>query len=78
MGTTCAVQYTSRSLIEHLVRGLVALLAFGFAFRFIGVRPLISLGLLLVAVIALRGCPACWICRLIFLIRSGRQPISRA
>jgi membrane protein DedA with SNARE-associated domain len=50
----------SSSVHRHLLRGVVGLLAVLGAILLLGVLGPASLVLLLVAVVAWRGCPTCW------------------
>jgi hypothetical protein len=52
--------FASRSVRGHLVRGVVGLVAFVAAFALLGVLGPVSLLLLVVAGLAWRGCPTCW------------------
>lgn len=52
--------FASRTITGHLARGTVGLSALGTAVALGPVHPLIALALVPVALIALRGCPACW------------------
>ena len=61
--------FGSRTLIEHLVRGIVGIAALGAAI-YLAQRPgaaslIGSVVLALVALIAWRGCPMCWLTGLI-------------
>lgn len=51
--------FASRTLTEHLVRGVVGLLLAVAAFAFVGDHPWALLGLV-GTVVAWRGCPTCW------------------
>jgi len=52
--------FASKSLVEHVLRGVIGLGAFALAGVLAAEHPLIALGLLPVALVALRGCPMCW------------------
>ena len=47
-------------LTAHLVRGATAAALLAWALMFAQTQPALSLVASVVAVIALRGCPACW------------------
>ncbi|WP_299051602.1 hypothetical protein [uncultured Nocardioides sp.] len=51
--------FASRTLTEHLVRGVVGLLLAAAAFAYAGDHPWALLGLV-GTVVAWRGCPTCW------------------
>lgn len=64
--------FASRSLGEHLLRGLVgagALISVPFA---LGSRPWLALLAVPIAFVALRGCPSCWLMGLIETVALGR------
>ena len=52
--------FASRSLVAHVLRGTIGLAAFAQAGVLAPQHPLLALGLFLVALVALRGCPMCW------------------
>ena len=52
--------FASRSLAVHLARGGVGLGALAAAVSVAQAHPLISLALMPVGLVALRGCPMCW------------------
>ena len=52
--------FASRSIAGHLARGTIGLSALATAIALGPVRPLIALALVPIALVALRGCPACW------------------
>ena len=52
--------FASRSLAIHLVRGAVGMTSFALAAVLAAERPLVALALVPLALVALRGCPACW------------------
>lgn len=47
-------------LTAHLVRGLTATVLIAWALLFAPTQPLLSLAAGVMAAIAMRGCPACW------------------
>lgn len=57
--------FASRTLTEHLVRGVIGMGALSCAFIAATSSPWLLLILVPVALIALRGCPMCWIMGLI-------------
>jgi hypothetical protein len=52
--------FASKSLVEHLLRGAIGISAFIAAGILASSAPLLSLALVPVALLALRGCPTCW------------------
>ena len=52
--------FASKSIGAHLSRGAVGIAAFVCASISYPHHPWIALGLLAVAIVALRGCPMCW------------------
>lgn len=70
MGTTpttsTGTELTSdgRGLTDSLLRGSVGLPALALAAALISTHPVVALGLVSIALIALRGCPMCWTMRL--------------
>ena len=57
--------FASRSLPEHLLRGLVGLGAFVAAVSLAPGQPWLALLLLPLGGVALRGCPSCWLVGLV-------------
>ncbi len=52
--------FASKSLVEHLFRGAVGLSAFAVSALIAADHPWVALGLVPLALVALRGCPMCW------------------
>jgi hypothetical protein len=52
--------FASRSLIEHLFRAALGIGALIASWLLASSSPIISLGLIAVALTAFRGCPTCW------------------
>jgi hypothetical protein len=52
--------FASKSVVEHLARGLVGLGALGGSVFYAASYPWLSLLAIPVALVALRGCPMCW------------------
>jgi hypothetical protein len=48
------------SLTAHLVRGATAAVLIAWAFAFASTQPALAVAAGVMAVIAMRGCPACW------------------
>ncbi|MER6300790.1 hypothetical protein ABT247_14645 [Kitasatospora sp. NPDC001539] len=72
-GTTSdGTDFSSRSLPEHIVRGVVG---FGSLIGSVALVPVIgpiSLVLLPVGLVAMRGCPTCWAIGLMQTVSRGR------
>ncbi|GAA1080161.1 hypothetical protein [Kitasatospora arboriphila] len=64
--------YASRSLPRHLVRGVVGFGSLIGAFALVPLIGPVSLILLPVGVVALRGCPMCWTVGLMQTVSQGR------
>ncbi|UGT52773.1 hypothetical protein [Nocardia asteroides] len=67
-----ADEFASRSLPVHLLRGAVGFGALIGALALIPVVGPVSLALLPVGLVALRGCPTCWAIGLMQTISRGR------
>jgi hypothetical protein len=52
--------FASNTLTEHLLRGVVGGGALIWAINIAQAHPLASLGLGVLTLVALRGCPTCW------------------
>jgi len=52
--------FASNTLTEHLLRGAVGIGALIWAVSIAREHPVASLGLGLLTLVALRGCPTCW------------------
>jgi hypothetical protein len=63
--------FGSRTLVRHLLRGVVGFAALAAAFVLLGSHQLWSLSLLALSLLSLRGCPTCWTIGL-FETLSGR------
>ncbi|MFJ8038967.1 hypothetical protein ACIRBX_00450 [Kitasatospora sp. NPDC096147] len=70
--TADSPSYASRSVSVHLVRGVIGFGSLVAAFALLGVLGWPSLLLLPVGVVALRGCPACWVLGLVQTVSRGR------
>ncbi len=62
----------SNTLREHLLRGVIGLVAAGLAIGLVAVIGPVSLTLLLLTVVAWRGCPTCWTVGLLGTLADGR------
>jgi hypothetical protein len=57
--------FASKSLLEHLARGIVGLGAFVAAALLAPLHPWLALAALPVGFVLLRGCPTCWLVGLV-------------
>jgi hypothetical protein len=64
--------FASASLTRHLVRGVVGFGGMIGSFALLPVVGVVSLLLLPIGVLALRGCPMCWTMGLVQTISRGR------
>lgn len=64
--------FASKSLTEHLVRGLIGLGAVVVALILAPSQPWLALAVLPVVLLSLRGCPSCWLLGLIETVTLGR------
>lgn len=68
--------FASRTLLEHLGRGVAGLVLLGVALATSGAAPWLAGGALLGALLLLRGCPLCWTVGLVetaFTRRAARR-----
>lgn len=70
--------FASRTLVEHRLRGVVGLAALAVAVVIGPSHPVRAVALIPVALIALRGCPTCWLVGLVQTVaaRLGGKPSS--
>ena len=54
------LMFASKTIVEHLVRGLFGLLALAAAVIVAADGPGLALALVAVGLLSLRGCPLCW------------------
>jgi len=55
-------------IIAHLIRGVIAVVLIALAFALAQTQPVLAITAGVLAVIAMQGCPACWIFGLILTI----------
>ena len=60
----CSV-FASRSVTAHLLRGVIAAVLLPWAMANASSQPLLALVSVAAAVIAMRGCPMCWLVGLV-------------
>jgi hypothetical protein len=60
----CSV-FASRSVVAHLLRGGVAAVLLPWAFMNVSSQPVLALVSLAASVVAMRGCPMCWLVGLV-------------
>ena len=63
--------FASKSVLEHVLRGVLGLAALAAAVLLAPHRPWLALAALPVALFALRGCPSCWLLGLIQTVSLG-------
>ena len=73
MADTCSLPFASKSLTEHIVRGVIGVVAMVFTVALWSTHPLIAVTLFVMAIIALRGCPMCWLTGLLCTIQRKRS-----
>ncbi len=77
--TTAASPFASRTVPEHLLRGVAAIALAGFAVWILGSPGLLTGALALFAavgaVLLLRGCPMCWMVGLAETVARRRQDV---
>ncbi len=61
MAQACSLPFASSSVTEHLLRGALGLAGIFFAIKLGSERPIIAVVLVLGSLVALRGCPMCWV-----------------
>ena len=52
--------FASRTVVAHLLRGVVAAVLIGWALTSDSSNPALAIAALALAVVAMRGCPMCW------------------
>jgi hypothetical protein len=72
MSDSYGLSFASRSLPQHLLRGVIGFGSFAAAFGLGSVIGPFSLVFLPVGLVALRGCPMCWTMGLVETISNGR------
>jgi len=68
--------FASKSLVEHLARGLIGLGAFVVATFLASDQPWLAVAALPIGLFALRGCPSCWLLGLVETVVFGRAKAS--
>jgi len=64
--------FASKTLAEHLLRGLVALVCGALVLRLGTSHPWVAFVAAPIALVALRGCPMCWTVGLLETLRGRR------
>lgn len=65
--------FASATIPRHLLRGLIGLTAFAAATPLGAIHPLLTLAAFAASLIALRGCPLCWLTGMIQLVSAKLQ-----
>ena len=61
MAQSCPLPFASKSVTEHLLRGVLGLAGILFALKLGGSKPIVSVASVFGSLVALRGCPMCWV-----------------
>ena len=61
MAQSCPLPFASKSITEHLLRGTLGLAGILLALKLGSSKPIVSIVLVLASLVALRGCPMCWV-----------------
>ena len=68
--------FASKSVTEHVARGIIGFGALATCFAEMSVHPLLALAMVPVALVALRGCPMCWTVGLLETLAAKLQRVS--
>ncbi len=74
LGRSLGQGFASRSVAVHLARGVVGLALLLGSFVLVPLTGALSLLLVLPALVALGGCPSCWLVGLLLQTRGHRTP----
>jgi hypothetical protein len=69
MAQSCPLPFASKSVTEHVLRGVLGVLAILIAIKLGYTNPIASMGLGLLALLSFRGCPMCWVAGMIGTIQ---------
>ena len=61
MTQSCPLPFASKSVAEHVLRGVLGAVAILVAIKLGDTNPITSVGLGVLALVSFRGCPMCWI-----------------
>ena len=61
MTQSCPLPFASKSVAEHVLRGVLGAMAILVAIKLGDANPIASLGLGVLALVSFRGCPMCWV-----------------
>jgi hypothetical protein len=73
MSDSYGLSFASRSLPQHMLRGVIGFGSFAAAIGLVSVIGPFSLVFFPVGLVALRGCPMCWTMGLVETISNGRM-----
>ena len=65
--------FASKTLVEHIARGVIGISAFVTAMVVAVDHPFIAVACVAIALVALRGCPTCWTIGLIQALMGRRS-----
>ena len=76
MAQSCPLPFASKSVTEHLLRGVLGIAGILFAVKLGSTKPIFSVALILGSLLALRGCPMCWVAGLFGTLQQkfAREP----
>ncbi|MBI3401558.1 MAG: hypothetical protein HY048_09080 [Acidobacteria bacterium] len=57
--------FGSRTVVAHLIKGVTAATLLSWAYLYQSSEPAFAIGALVLAIVAMRGCPMCWLIGLI-------------
>ena len=61
MTQSCSLPFASKSITEHVLRGVLGVVAILLAIKLAATYPIFSVGLGVLALVSFRGCPMCWL-----------------
>ncbi len=65
MAQSCPLPFASKSVTEHLLRGALGVAGIVLALKLGSSKPIVSVAMVLGSLVALRGCPMCWVAGLL-------------
>jgi hypothetical protein len=69
MAQSCPLPFASKSVTEHVLRGVLGVMAIVIAIKLSYTNPIASMGLGILALLSFRGCPMCWVAGMIVTIQ---------
>ncbi len=74
MAQSCPLPFASRSVTEHVLRGVLGVVAILVAIKLGDTNPIASVGLGLLALVSFRGCPMCWVTGMVGTLQQRVKP----